>query len=75
VIMDARQSLAGEVMRLPAGRYALTAYLRGCGHDACIQLIGEREDICSVDVKLKERHAYTLAVSQERSRCDFAEVI
>jgi hypothetical protein len=48
--------------------------VRACDADACIQYMGSREDLCSANVRLKERHEYTLAISQERGRCDFAEV-
>jgi hypothetical protein len=44
VVMHARLRLEGAVVRLPAGRYALTAYLRGCGMDACMRFMGERLD-------------------------------
>jgi hypothetical protein len=74
VIMDARLDLAGEVLRLPAGRYELTAYVRWCGMDACMGYVGERLDLCSLQVRLKQRHEYSLAISREHEQCDFAEV-
>ena len=63
----------GTVVRLPPGHDVVTAYFRGCGADACTQVMGPRVDICSTLARLDSGHRYTVLVSGQRSRCELRQ--